>query len=120
MEFACKCYHLVITSGGMTKPKHDPGLDALLALDGVVLVVDPNGAHWVKMVAKQVAASPERPHGISYSLTLHAANGERLVGYDNAHAVSAGSGPGRARARRTIIAIGTARQSPMHSATRPR
>ena len=79
----------------MTKPKHDPGLDVLLALDGVVLVLDPNGAHWVKMVVKQVALSSERPHGISYSLTLHAANGERLIGYDNAHAVSAGSGPGR-------------------------
>ena len=90
-------YHLVITFAGMTKPEHDPGLEALLALDGVVLVVDPNGAHWVKMVVKQVAPSPERPHGISYSLTLHAANGERLVGYDNAHAVGTGSGPGRQR-----------------------
>jgi len=79
----------------MANPKHDPGLDVLLALDGVILVVDPNGAHWVKMVVKQVALSSERPHGISYSLTLHAANGERLIGYDNAHAVSAGSGPGR-------------------------
>jgi hypothetical protein len=79
----------------MAKPKHDPGLDVLLALDGVILIVDPNGGHWVKMVVKQVAPSPERSHGISYSLTLHAANGERLVGYDNAHAVSAGSGPGR-------------------------
>jgi hypothetical protein len=47
------------------------------------------------MVAKSVEPSPERPHGISYSLTLHAANGERLVGYDNAHAVATGSGPGR-------------------------
>jgi hypothetical protein len=79
----------------MTKPKHDPGLETLLALDGVVLVVDPNGAHWVKIVVKQVDRSPERPHGISYSLTLHAANGERLVGYDNAHAVTIGSGPAR-------------------------
>jgi len=83
----------------MPKPEHDPGLDALLALDGVVLVVDPNGAHWVKMLVKQVAPSPERPHGISYSLTLHAANGDRLVGYDNAHAVSSGSGAGRQRSR---------------------
>ncbi len=56
----------------MSKPKPDPGLDALLALDGVVLVVDPNGAHWVKVVVKQVTPSPVRPHGISYSLTLHA------------------------------------------------
>ncbi len=62
----------------MPPPNPDPGLDALLALDGVVLVVDPNGAHWVKMVVKQVAPSPQRLHGISYSLTLHAANGERL------------------------------------------
>jgi hypothetical protein len=104
----------------MTKPKHHPGLEALLALDGVVLVVDPHGAHWVKMVVKQVAPSPERPHGISYSLTLHAANGERLVGYDNAHAVSIGSGPARARAKRTIIVTGTARPSPTRSATRRR
>ena len=79
----------------MAKP--DPGLDALLALDGVVLVVDPAGAHWVKMAVKQVPPSSERPHGISYSLTLHAANGERLVGYDNAHSISTGSGPGRQR-----------------------
>ncbi len=79
----------------MAKPKHHPGLEALLALDGVVLVIDPNGAHWVKMIVKMVAPSPERPHGISYSLTLHAANGERLVGYDNVRAVTTGSGPAR-------------------------
>jgi len=85
----------MITYAGITKPKLDPGLDALLALDGVVFVVDPKGAHWVKMVVKQVAPSRERPHGISYSLTLHASNGERLIGYDNAHAVSTGTGPGR-------------------------
>ena len=28
-----------------------------------------------------------KPHGISYSLTFHAADGRRLVGYDNAHGV---------------------------------
>jgi hypothetical protein len=31
--------------------------------------------------------SPEKPHGIDYSLTLHGADGERLVGFDNAHPV---------------------------------
>ena len=77
----------------MSRRKDDSGLDALLALDGVVLVVDPTGGHWVKMIAKASAPEPRRPHGISYSLTLHAANGERLVGYDNAHAVRAGRGP---------------------------
>ena len=79
----------------MPEPNDDYGLENLLALDGVVLVVDPNGAHWVKVIAKQIPPSPERPHGISYSLTLHAASGERLMGYDNAHPVSIGSGPGR-------------------------
>jgi Family of unknown function (DUF6516) len=79
----------------MVKPEHDPGLDNLLALDGVVLVVDPAGNHWVKFVAKRVEPTAERPHGVSYSLTLHAAGGERLVGFDNAHAISSGSGPSR-------------------------
>jgi hypothetical protein len=73
----------------------DRGLDELLYLNGVVLVVDPNGGHWVKFVAKRIEPSPERPHGVSYSLTLHAADGERIVGFDNAHAVFSGSGPAR-------------------------
>ena len=32
-------------------------------------------------------ATPERPHGLRYSLTLHDTNGTRLVGFDNAHIV---------------------------------
>jgi len=79
----------------MAEPKHDAGLDDLLAFDGVVFVVDPVGKHWVKFVVKRVPPSRERPHGIGYTLTLHAADGERVVGYDNAHAVSTGSGPSR-------------------------
>lgn len=31
--------------------------------------------------------SPEIPHGIRYSLTLHEPYGNRILGYDNAHAV---------------------------------
>jgi hypothetical protein len=27
----------------------------------------------------------KKPHGIDYSLTLHGPDGERLVGFDNAH-----------------------------------
>ena len=79
----------------MVEAKFDPRLDHLLALDGVVLVVDPVGNHWVKFVVKRVEPSSERPHGLSYSLTLHAADGERLVGFDNAHAIHSGSGPSR-------------------------
>ena len=53
----------------MVEAKFDPGLDHLLALDGVVLVVDPVGNHWVKFVVKRVEPSSKRPHGLSYSLT---------------------------------------------------
>jgi hypothetical protein len=34
-----------------------------------------------------VDATQERPHGLSYSFTLHARDGTRLVGFDNAHGV---------------------------------
>ena len=70
--------------------RHDPSLDDLLFLDGQVLVVDPIGGHWVKFVVRRVPVTPAKPHGLDYSLTLHAANGERLVGFDNAHAVEKG------------------------------
>jgi hypothetical protein len=63
----------------------DPSLDVLLDLDGQVLVVDPDGGHWVRFVVTRVTASPEKPHGLDYSLTLHGPDGERLVGFDNAH-----------------------------------
>ena len=65
----------------------DPTLDTLLELGGQVLVVDPQGNHWVRFVVTQVAVSPEKPHGLDYSLTLHGPDGERLVGFDNAHPV---------------------------------
>ena len=79
----------------------DPSLDTLLDLDGQVLVVDPAGKHWVKFAVKRVSACPERPHGLSYSLTLHDDTSARLVGFDNAHAVQPTSGPsGRQRSRR--------------------
>jgi hypothetical protein len=67
--------------------QHDPALDALLELHGVILVVDPEGGHWVKFVVTKVPVSAEKPHGLDYSLTLHGPSGERLVGFDNAHSV---------------------------------
>lgn len=66
----------------------DASLDDLLFLDGQVLVVDPAGGHWVKFRVRRVPATSERPHGLDYSLTLHTAGGERLVGFDNAHPVA--------------------------------
>jgi hypothetical protein len=67
--------------------KHDPALDTLLELDGLTLVVDPEGGHWVRFVVNQVPVTPEKPHGLNYSLTLHGRDGQRLVGFDNAHPV---------------------------------
>ncbi len=68
--------------------RRDPSLDVLLDLDGQVLVVDPEGGHTVRFVVTRVPASAEKPHGINYSLTLHGPDGERLVGFDNAHPVA--------------------------------
>jgi hypothetical protein len=59
-----------------------------------VYVVDPRSNHWVKFSVKRVATTRERPHGLSYSLTLHAEDGDRLVGFDNAHHVRTSNRPG--------------------------
>lgn len=64
----------------------DPTLDTLLDLDGQVLAIDPAG-YWVRFVVTQVPASDVKPHGLDYTLTLHAPDGERLAGFDNAHSV---------------------------------
>lgn len=77
----------------------DPSLDTLLDLDGQTFVLDDAGSYWVKFEVRRVPVTPEKPHGLDYSLTLHGPNSgdpkdSRLVGFDNAHAVSASSGPG--------------------------
>jgi hypothetical protein len=41
-----------------------------------------------------VQASPEKPHGLDYSLTLHDNESQRLLGFDNAHPIRLRSGPG--------------------------
>jgi hypothetical protein len=78
----------------MPKTNRDPSVDAMLDLDGQVLVVDPRGGHCVKFVVRHVEPSRERPHGLTYSLTLHNAAGVRLVGFDNAHPVRESRRPG--------------------------
>ena len=72
----------------------DASLDALLLLDGETFFADEAGKHWVKFVVKRVPVTSNRPHGLTYSLTLHDQSGVRLLGFDNAHAVREGSGPG--------------------------
>ncbi|MEX3957073.1 DUF6516 family protein [Trinickia sp. EG282A] len=72
----------------------DPSLDTLLYLDGERFVVDSGGKCWVKFEVRQCAVSAERPQGLRYSLTLHDEAGCRLLGFDNAHPIREGSGPG--------------------------
>lgn len=82
----------------MMTPGRDPALDTLLDLHGQTLFVDEAG-HWVKFIAARTAVAPQRPHGLSYSLTLHAPDGERLVGFDNAYPLRERWGPGMRRRR---------------------
>jgi hypothetical protein len=70
----------------VTEPR-DPTLDQLLDLDGQIFEVDPKGPHLVRFVVTRVPVSPEKPHGLDYSLTLLGPDGKRLVGFDNAHPV---------------------------------
>ena len=80
----------------MTTPDRDPGLDTLLDLHGQTLFIDEIG-HWVKFVVLRTEVTAERPHGLSDSLKLHAPDGTRLVGFDNAHPVRVKRGPGLRR-----------------------
>jgi len=73
--------------------KSDHGLSYLLELDGTVLVINEAG-YWVKFIIDSVESSASRPHGIVYSITLHAPDNERVLGFDNAHAVKKATGPG--------------------------
>lgn len=41
--------------------------------------------YWLKFEFKRVPETSQRPHGLDYSLTLHAPDGTRLLGFDNAH-----------------------------------
>jgi hypothetical protein len=78
--------------------ERDSSLDALLGLDGQVYVIDPDTGLWVRFVVRLVPVTKEKPHGLDYTLTMHRRDGERLVGFDNAHPVRSQTGPaGRSR-----------------------
>ena len=70
--------------GSQSSPTN--GLEYLLGLDGNIEVQNDAG-YWVKMEVASVPVTAERPHGIRYSLTLHAPDNTRLIGFDNAHGV---------------------------------
>ncbi len=63
----------------------DAAIDTLLDLHESIL--DQGNGYWIKLEAWCVEVSEQIPHGIRYSLTLHEPYGNRILGYDNAHAV---------------------------------
>ena len=67
--------------------KPDTGLEILLSLDGTEYTEE-NG-YWYKIEASRVEPTTERPHGIRYNLTFHDNYNQRILGFDNAHAVKA-------------------------------
>jgi hypothetical protein len=64
----------------------DHALEFLLAFDGHIHHLEEG--YWIKFEIKKIEARKNRPHGLSYSFTLHAPDGTRLVGFDNAHGIA--------------------------------
>jgi len=64
----------------------DHTLEFLLAFDGRIHHLEQG--YWLKFEIKRVKSTKSRPHGLSYSFTLHAPDGTRLIGFDNAHGVA--------------------------------
>ena len=73
-------------------------MEFLLAFDGRIHLLE--RGYWLKFEVKRVEPTPERPHGLRYSFTLHDPDGNRLVGFDNAHGVP----PQGSRFRRPSVA----------------
>jgi hypothetical protein len=67
--------------------QEDKFIENLLELDGIRYVVHERLGLWVKFEAKRVRPTEDRPHGIRYSLSLHNRLNERIMGFDNAHAI---------------------------------
>jgi hypothetical protein len=65
--------------------KEDVGLSTLLELNGEIY--DQADGYWVKIEARRTVPTPQIPHGIRYSLTLHDRYGTRMLGFDNAHRI---------------------------------
>ncbi len=83
-------------------PDPDHTLDTLLDLDGQTWVLDEPGTYWIKFEVRRIPATPEKPHGLDYAISLHGpgsgvAGDSRLVCFDNAHGIKGGSGPGARR-----------------------
>lgn len=60
-------------------------LEYLLAFNGRVHHLE--RGYWIKFEIQKILPTKERLHALRYSFTLHAPNGKRLLGFDNAHAL---------------------------------
>ena len=69
----------------MNERSADHGLEFLLVFNGRIHHLEKG--YWLKFDITRGETTPERPHGLSYSFTLHAPDGTRLIGFDNAHNV---------------------------------
>jgi hypothetical protein len=78
---------VIISHDDMTRCAAEHGLEFLLAFDGRIHHLEKG--YWLKFEIRRVETTTNRPHGLSYSFTLHAPSGTRLVGFDNAHVVPA-------------------------------
>lgn len=79
------------------KPKpSEHALEFLLDFDGRRHFYD--AGYFTKFEIRRVSKTKRRPAGIKYALTLHAADGTRLMGFDNSHAVPALGGRKKATA----------------------
>lgn len=79
---------------------YDPrkaGLGTLLSLAGYRAEI--GGGFWVAISVSEVTPEAGRPYGIQYALTLHRPGDERILGYDNAHAIDVRAGPSNRSAR---------------------
>ena len=66
-------------------PYREETLLTLQAYDGLVYVLECQ--YWLKFSVHEVEPSVRVPHGVGYSFTLHSPDGERVLGFDNAHPV---------------------------------
>jgi hypothetical protein len=71
----------------MTRRASDHGLEFLLGFNGRIHHLEKG--YRLKFEIACVTATTNRPHGLSYSFTLHGPDGTRLVGFDNAHGLPA-------------------------------
>jgi hypothetical protein len=79
----------------MPNPPSEHALEFLLAFDGRRHWYE--GGYCARFEFQRVEATKRRPHGLRYSFTPHGPSAERLVGFDNAHAVAAKGSRFRAR-----------------------